>query len=355
MTDFPGDGDPVTGRGLKSGARSAMFRVIVNVSPLRLVLALVTLWTSPCPADEAIAFDGVRALRHVAWMLEAGQRHYGAPRRDAAIARLAGALASQVDRVEHQRFRVREAASGREYELTNLIGRRNPGASPRLLLGSHYDTRLWAEQDPTMALRGLPIPGANDGTSGVAVLLELLRVIEGTPELRDLGIDVVFFDGEEFGRPGNNDYCQGSLHFVRQLEHFYPASPPFAAIVLDMVGDRELRIRRERSSNAELSRWLSDEIWRAGERIAPGTFVDAPTGPIVDDQSAFQRRGIPAVLIIDLEYPHWHTHQDSIDKLSSNSLQVVGRTLASVLPGIIARAVATSSSVSTSQRSETPR
>ena len=302
-----------------------------------LPLAFVALSTGASAADEAIAFDGERALRHVARMLEVGQRHYGAPRRDAAIGQLTRALESRVDRVELQKLEARETGSGRDYELTNIIGRRNPDASPRLLLGSHYDTRLWAELDPEASKRTQPIPGANDGTSGVAVLFELLRVIEGTPDLRDLGIDIVLFDGEEFGRPGSDDYCKGSIHFVERLERFYPATPPAAVIIIDMVGDRELRIPRERSSNATLSRWLNDEIWRAGDRVAPGTFSDAIFGPIGDDQSAFQLRGIPAVLVIDLEYPYWHTHQDTLDKVSASSLQAVGRTLVSALPDVMGK------------------
>jgi Zn-dependent M28 family amino/carboxypeptidase len=269
-------------------------------------------------------------------MLELGQRHYGAELRSTAIEQLAEALGRHVDDVHQQRFTARERESGKEHALVNIIGRRNPTATPRVLLGSHYDTRLWAEEDADTTRRGQPIGGANDGTSGVAVLLELLRVISATPDLRDLGIDVVLFDGEEFGRPGSNDYCKGSVYFVRHLEALYPSAPPAAAILVDMVGDRKLKIRRERSSNAILSRRLSDVVWRHGQVVAPEVFVDEGVGQIIDDQSAFHAAGIPAVLIIDLEYEHWHTHQDTLDKISAASMEVVGKTLKAALPGIFA-------------------
>lgn len=329
-------------RGLVNGApscfgrwRNASERWSRASGVIFVVLGLLCLGDSPIRAGDAVFFDGERALGHAARMLERGQRHYGAKQRDAAIADLAAALSLHVDDVRQQRFTAREPVSGREYELTNLIGRRNPAARPRLLLGSHYDTRLWAEEDPDAARRGEPIQGANDGTSGVAVLLELLRVVSAKPALRELGIDVVLFDGEEFGRPGSRDYCKGSIHFVRNLRETYPASPPAAAIVIDMVGDRDLRIRRERSSNAPLSRWLTDEIWRHGKLAASGVFVDELDGPIIDDQSPFHAVGIPAVLVIDLDYPYWHTQRDSLDKISAQSLAAVGGTLEAALPSVL--------------------
>ena len=136
-------------------------------------------------AEPPPAFDGARALAHLERLMATGNRYYGAPERERAIAALVDGLGAHAGAVELQRFRVREPASGVEFALANAIARRNPGVEPRLLLGTHFDTRLWAEEDPDPARRDEPIPGANDGTSGVAVLLELLRVVDGDPRLRE--------------------------------------------------------------------------------------------------------------------------------------------------------------------------
>ena len=204
-----------------------------------------------------------------------------------------------------------------------------------MLVGSHFDTRLWAESDSDPGKRGDPITGANDGTSGIAVLLELLRVVAGSPELSSLGLDVVFFDGEEFGRPGNHDYCKGSIYLAQHIGELYPSAKPVAAIVLDMVGDRDLEIPREASSNAPGSRWLNDLIFRHGKRRAPEVFVDRVGLSIFDDQSAFQALSIPAALIIDFDYPYWHTQADTLDKVSARSLDIVGDTLVEVVREIL--------------------
>ncbi len=117
---------------------------------------------------------------------------------------------------------------------------------------------------------------------------------------------MVLFDGEEFGRPSLPDYCKGSIHFAKQIRTIYPTQLPMAAIVIDMVGDRELEIKREQSSNAPGSRWLNDLIWAVGGRQAPGVFANRIQSAILDDQTSLQRLGIPAVLLIDFSYPRQH-------------------------------------------------
>jgi hypothetical protein len=290
------------------------------------------------PMSTALTFDGERSFLELTRLTELGQRHYGAPRRSEAIAYLEQALRRHVDEVVKQSFVAKEAQSGVSYTLTNLIGRRNPHARRRLLVGSHFDTRLWAESDSDPGQRGDPIMGANDGSSGVAVLLELLRVVAASPELSRLGLDVVFFDGEEFGRPGNSDYCKGSVHLAQHIRELYPSTGPVAVIVLDMVGDRDLQIFREASSNAPGSKWLNDLIFRQGQRRAPEVFVDRVGLSVLDDQSAFQSLSIPAALIIDLDYPYWHTQGDTLDKVSARSLDIVGDTVVEAVREILLQA-----------------
>lgn len=266
-------------------------------------------------------------------LVEFGHRHYAAPRRSEAVTQLEDLLRGATPHVSRQTFAATESASGETYQLTNVIARLHPDRPHRVLLGSHFDTRLWAEEDRDPTKRGQPIVGANDGTSGVAVLVEALTLMAKDPAFASAGIDVVLFDGEEFGRPGRGggDYCKGSIYFADHITELYPTAKPQAAIVLDMVGDRDLSIKRESSSQRPLSRGLNDLFWEVGRRNAPGVFVDRTRSTIIDDHTSLQNIGVPAILVIDLEYPHWHTHQDTLDKVSQESLATVGKTLLEVV------------------------
>lgn len=290
----------------------------------------------PTTSNKAApGFDGQRAFAHVIKLTQLGHRYYAAPRRDEALDLLENTLEGLGAETSRQVFSVVEPRSGVRYELTNVIGRINPDAKRRILLGSHYDTRLWAEEDADETRHHEPIVGANDGTSGVAVLFEVLRVANADPSLLgDVGLDIVLFDGEEFGRPGSNDYCQGSRHFASKLDALYPAGLPEAAMILDMVGDRDLAFQRERHSQ-RFAAELNDTLWRVGQSMAPGVFKDGLMGPIIDDHTYLRRAGIPAILLIDYEYPHWHTHQDTIDKVSPASLSVTGNVLVETLRELV--------------------
>ena len=250
-------------------------------------------------------------------------RHQGAPERARSLAFLAEELGHSTERVERQDFEAVEAPTGQRYGLTNVIGRQRPEAQRRILVGSHWDSRAWAEEDPDTSRRQEPIPGANDGGSGVAVLLELASVTQG---LSRLGLDYVLFDGEEFGRPGTSDYCQGSRWFARHLSSFYPGAPPEAVLVLDMVGDADQAFFYEGSSLAS-SPELTHEVWGAARTLGFPQFQERPRYTILDDHSPFLDRGIPALLLIDYDYPYWHTHADTLDKVRPQSLGRVGAVL----------------------------
>jgi len=188
---------------------------------------------------------GDRLMKNLERYTAFGHRHYGAAERERAIEMMLRDLEPYSASVERQDFSAVEPVSGVTYRLTNVIARTAPRAPRRVVLATHWDTRLWAEEDPDPARRDQPIPGANDGTSGLVVLIELLRVLDGVKSLGDLGLDVVLFDGEEFGRAGSGKTCRGSLHFARNLRQTYPQRLPIAAVVVDMVGDRELTLSRE--------------------------------------------------------------------------------------------------------------
>lgn len=178
---------------------------------------------------------------------------------------------------------------------------------------AHYDSRLSADNDPQPLNAALPVPGANDGASGVAVLLEIARVLPaGAP------VELAFVDAEDQGRLPGWDWILGS----RALAESIPA--PRALILLDMIGDADLNIHPEKNSDPR----LTEEIWQTAAALGYGDFFPTQSKyRVIDDHVPFLERGVPAVDLIDLDYPYWHTLADTPDKVSAHSLQVVGETL----------------------------
>jgi Zn-dependent M28 family amino/carboxypeptidase len=194
-----------------------------------------------------------------------------------------------------------------------VIAKRGRG-SPWIIIGAHFDTRIYADQDPDPQKRALPVPGANDGASGVAVLLELARVLP--PDLPG-EIWLVFFDAEDNGSIPGRDWAMGSRAFVEgALE-----GQPDAVVIVDMVGDTDLNIYLEKNSDQT----LMQEIWEVAEGLGYSDyFIPSYKYRIIDDHIPFLEANIPAVDIIDFDYPYWHTTSDTLDKVSAKSLQIVG-------------------------------
>lgn len=256
-------------------------------------------------ADGATPFDGVRALEDVQRQVDFGPRIPGSIAHAQAIKWIEAELTSAGWAVELQ------TAVSMGHELTNVIAHRDSGP-PQVLVGAHFDTRLIADRDLQPELRARPGPGANDGASGVAVLLELARTLP--PD--SIPVWLVFFDAEDNGRIPEWDWILGSRAFVEST-----AAKPQQMILLDMVGDSDLRIPMEGHSDSDLR--LS--IWATAARLGhDDVFVPELGSAILDDHVPFLEAGIPAVDIIDMDYPYWHTTADTTDKLSSESLQIVG-------------------------------
>jgi Zn-dependent M28 family amino/carboxypeptidase len=189
----------------------------------------------------------------------------------------------------------------------------------RLLVAAHYDTRPWADQEEDTTAHLLPIPGANDGASGVAVLLELAHVLAANRP-RGVGVDLVFFDGEDYGKEGDTQfYLLGSRHFAANLSGYRP----WGGIVLDMVGAKDARIAREGHS-LDGAPELTDELFGRAARLELDVFVEGRLTPIFDDHVPLLQAGIPTVDLIGLPYPYWHTLEDTPDKCSSGTLRAVG-------------------------------
>lgn len=232
-------------------------------------------------------------------------------------------------RVRKQTFTVRHPLDGSPVEMSNLVIEFHPDRPKRIMLCAHYDTRPFPDRDPRRP-RGRFI-GANDGGSGVAVLMELAHHVGELD--RGFGVDMVLFDGEELvydERQGT--YFLGSEHFARE----YVANPPAyryeAAILLDMVGDAQLQLYQERNSLSwPDSRPIVEDVWATAKRLGVIEFIARPKHEIRDDHIPLHEIGrIPAIDIIDFDYPrstaisYWHTEADVPSKCSADSLFKVG-------------------------------
>lgn len=298
---------------------------------LRRCLAWVTIGTllislGAC-ANSADGFSGSRALQHVRRMIRMGSRAVGTE----GNLQAADYIVSHVERygweIEKDCF-----AYGGE-TLCNIIAKKGEG--PIVLVGTHFDTRPVADRDPVD--RTQPVPGANDGASGTSVLLELARTLE-QDKIAGSQVWLVFFDGEDSGDIGGWDWAVGSNHLAQRLTK-EPQNRVEYAIIVDMVGDADQQLFYEWSS----SLWLKEELWGlAAELGYSNVFQATHKHHIIDDHTPFLKIGIPAALIIDFDYPYWHTLDDTPDKLDARSLQRVGHVLKTWLEDepLAARAIA---------------
>jgi glutaminyl-peptide cyclotransferase len=260
------------------------------------------------PESASTSFDGKRAYADVQTQVAFGPRIPGT----AGHAKVVEWIQEEVVKAGWQVEIQESEALG--HPIKNIVAKRS-AASPQIILGAHYDSRMYADNDPNPENNLKPVPGANDGASGVAVLLELARTL---PE-DTVDVQLVFFDAEDNGRIEGWDWILGSRAFV---EH--NTVQPRAVIVVDMIGDADLNIYKEQNSNPE----LMDEIWTIANSLGYGNiFIPEYKYSMTDDHTPFLQAGLPAVDIIDFDYPYWHTTVDTSNNVSSTSLETVGKTL----------------------------
>ncbi|HVF25113.1 MAG TPA: M28 family peptidase [Anaerolineales bacterium] len=260
------------------------------------------------PTPDPLFFDGQRAYADVQTQVTFGPRIPGTEGHAKIREWIRDELVKAGWQVEIQE----SEALG--HPIQNIIAKRND-QSPQIIIGAHYDSRMFADNDADIANRFLPVPGANDGASGVAVLLELARTLpEDTSP-----IWLVFFDAEDNGNIEGWDWILGSREFVKNN-----IMQPRAVVIVDMIGDADLNIYKERNSNAE----LTDQIWNTAKSLGyEDKFIPEYKHSMLDDHTPFVQAGLPAIDIIDFDYPYWHTMQDTADKVSAESLEIVGNTL----------------------------
>jgi hypothetical protein len=287
----------------------------------RLLSVLVVV--SGCGAAGLLGqreFDSQQAMGYVRAQLAFGPRVPNTEGHRKAGDWIHQQLTARADSVEVQAF-THVTAQGDTLRLRNFIGRFRPELEARVLFLAHWDTRPRAEKSPNLGDQQRPVPGANDGASGVAVLLGVADALKKLPPA-GVGVDLLFVDGEDYGDFNDGrDVLLGSKHYAANL----PADRrPLYAVLLDMVGDRDLRIEQEGYS-VERAPEVVERVWaKARELGHQRHFVPAVGGAITDDHLPLLDVGVRAIDVIDLDYPWHHTTEDTADKVDARSLQIVG-------------------------------
>jgi hypothetical protein len=293
----------------------------MTVKTISLVVALSGACLSTESAGDG-AFDGQRAFEHIRQLVAIGPRVAGTPGAAAARAYIRKQLEPLGIRVEEQSFQA--ATPLGPVRMANVrVSLSGDPSHGRIVIAGHYDTKRFED---------LTFVGANDGGSSAAFLIELARVLASRANAHQ--IELLFLDGEEAVIEWEgDDNTYGSRHYVETARNDGTLKQVRALILVDMIGDRDLGIKRESQSTP----WLTDIIWRAARELKRREFLEEST-PINDDHLPFLEAGVPAVDVIDLDYPWWHTSGDTLDKVSPDSLQVVADVLLRALPAIEKRA-----------------
>jgi hypothetical protein len=293
---------------------------------VRRASCVVFVFTIACQARAGdgghrapVEFNGRTALTYIERQMSFGPRIPGKPGHQQEADWLLAELRARADTVIVQDITHR-LRSGAVLHLRNFFAQFKPEASERVLFLAHWDTRPMADKSENLGQQRMPVPGANDGASGVAVLLGVADALKAQPPAN--GVDLLFVDGEDYGDFGDtNDVLIGSRWFAA---HQPPGYQPLFAVLFDMVGDKDLQIFQE-SQSVAFAPEVVQRVWRvAADRGHGRYFIPSVKYPLTDDHVSLQKAGIHAIDVVDFDYPYWHTTDDTIDKVSAESLQIVG-------------------------------
>jgi glutaminyl-peptide cyclotransferase len=291
---------------------------------LRQLLSFLLLICA-CSAKQVPSFDGDRAYADLVAQCQFGPRAPNTQAHDKAADFLYQSLTATADICRRQPFTYYDTLNDVRMNLVNIIASYNSENQHRILLCAHWDSRPRAEKEPDSLRRNEPIIGANDGASGAAILLELGRIFKANPP--PIGVDIVLFDGEDYGFNGREEgWFLGSYYFARHLGGYRPR----AAILLDMVGDKNLNIYREAYSD-KYAGDLNNYIWQIAKEKGISAFIDSLKHAVSDDHVPLLSAGLKAIDLIDFDYPYWHTQSDTPDKCSAASLKAVGDVISAAV------------------------
>jgi Zn-dependent M28 family amino/carboxypeptidase len=270
------------------------------------------------------SFDGGNAYNYIVRQCSFGPRNPGSQGHRLCKEFLINELKKSADNVTEQKFYHFDENIKKNVQMANIIASFNVSSKKRIMLCAHWDTRPFADRDKNPIKRKQPILGANDGASGVAVLLEIAKILKTNKP--NVGIDIVLFDGEDYGHEGTDNYFLGSKYYVKNNSNY---SPMFG-ILLDMVGDKDLEIPIEGHSKLYAPD-IVNRVWDSAEKIGASAFIRNDGNEVKDDHLILLNAGIRCIDVIDFDYPYWHTTEDTPDKCSPESLQQIGDVLVEII------------------------
>jgi glutaminyl-peptide cyclotransferase len=279
---------------------------------------------------EVPAFNPTRAFDYLTKQTSFGPRNPGSAGHQRCLNYLTKELQALTPSTELQSF-TQDGYDGEKLHLTNIFSSINPKAVNRILLVSHWDTRPRADEDKDVSKQNQPILGANDGASGVAILLEIANDLKQSSP--PIGVDILLDDGEDYGKQSDQDnYLLGTRYFAKHLK---PDYHPSFGILLDMVGDSNLELMKEPLS-MRYAPEVVDLVWSTARSLGVYQFTENVQHPVLDDHVPLNEAGIKAIDLIDFAYPdssnrYWHTTEDTPDKCSPASLQAVGKVLLEII------------------------
>jgi hypothetical protein len=281
----------------------------------------------PAEGAKPVAFDAKRAMRYLEKICDIGPRISGSEGMKKQQDLLKKHFEDQGAKVQLQRFKAKQKSRAKPVEMANLIASWHPDRLRRVILCSHYDTRPIADQEPDERNWTKPFVSANDGGSGVALLMELAHHIKDLKT--KVGVDFVLFDGEEYiydPGPDRDVYFFGSDHFAQTYRKDEPKHRYVGAVLLDMIGGKKISFPVEPNSDFA-AHDLVAEIWKIAAELKCAAFKNEKGQEILDDHLALNKAGIPAIDIIDFSYTHWHKLTDVPANCSGDSLAQVARVL----------------------------
>ena len=272
-------------------------------------------------AATSTGFNGTAAYNYAKAQVDFGPRVPGTPAAKQAGDWIIRQMRARADTVIVQSFTY-ATADGKKLPLRNILARFRPELSERVLYLTHWDSRPISESAATEAERKMPVPGANDGASGVGMFIALADVLKKTKP--NVGVDLLFTDGEDYGKfgPPEVDVLIGAKYFATHLPS--PGYKPLYGVLWDMIGDKDLRIPYEMLSFQQAPEVVS-RVWQTAADLGHGdVFVQESGGDVTDDHIPLLNVGLHVIDVIDLTYPPHHTPQDTMDKISAKSLAIVG-------------------------------
>lgn len=289
---------------------------------IRLLFILLIIFISTGCTCQPVYFDETKAFDMLKDQAKMTERFSGGSDMEKCRAYLKEKLEPNCDIYLEQNWT--ENLKNRNCDFRNIIGIINPKAEKYIILGSHYDNRPISDEEWTRSLQKQPCPGANDGASSTALLLEAAKVLHSKKP--KVGVVIVLFDGEDFGQKEDEMYV-GSRYFARHINDIFERRKADYGIVLDMVGDKDLNIYIEKTSNAAAPDLVA-AVWKQAEILGHKQyFIPKAKYGIADDHDPLIEKGIKCIDIIDFDYKYWHTTKDTADKCSPKSLGIVAEVV----------------------------